>query len=212
MSEWAQMLSDFMVNPNQDNASYSGNTMNYCLSAAIGGKDFSQGKAAPAGTTWWGAACGPTDGDTGIDSDAAWSKVYKADGPQPIMQDDGSEKETQIVEFNTVLSSITHDLDKSGPLPLGIWIGGVKHSMIRKEIEAGQNNELNFVSIIAARKGEAGHVIICTDADAKEKCCIVTAEFDKPKGCPSSMAKTVALDFAKWLKESGTDKSDAITG
>lgn len=209
MSEWAQMLSDFMVNPKEENASYSGNTMNYCLSAAIGGKDFSQGKSVPAGTTWWGAACCPKDGDTGIDTDAAWALVYKADGPQSIMQDDGSEKEEQVCEYQTVLGAITHDLSK-GPLPLGVWIGGLKHSITRKEIETGQNNEFSFMSVVAVRKGEKGHVIVCTDAEAQEKCCIVTAEFDKPSGCPSSMAKTVALDFAKWLKESGTDKSDAI--
>lgn len=209
MSEWAQMLSDFMANPKEENATYSNNSMNYCLSAALGCKDFSLGKTVPAGTTFWGAAACPTDADAGVDSDLAWSRVFKADGPQKIMQDDGSEKDVNICEYQTIVDAITHDLS-TGPMPNGVWIGGLKHSVTKKEAETGQNNEYNFLSVLCMRRGEKGHWIICTDADKKGKCCIVTAEFDKGGGCTAPMAKIVALDFAKWLHESGTDSSDAI--
>lgn len=208
-SEWAQMLADFMVNPKEENASYANEQMNYCLSAAIGGKDFARGKAVPAGTTWWGAACQPKDGDAGVDSDAAWAKVHKADSPQKIMQEDGSEMDVQICEFQTVIDALTHDL-KSGPLANGVWIGGVKHRITQKGIETGSNNEFKFTVMLCMRPGEKGHYVICTDADHAGKACIVTAEFDKPAGVPPSMARIVAMDFAKWLTESGTDKSDFI--
>ena len=61
-----------------------------------------------------------------------------------------------------------------------------------------------------AVKGEKGHIVICTDGDLAGKACIVTAEYDKSAGCPAGMAIVVATEFAKWLKESGTDQSDSI--
>lgn len=210
MSEWAQYLSDFMVNPTDENASYANNAKNYAISAAIGGKDFSLGTTVPAGTTWWGAACCANGGDTGVDTDAAWGKVYKADGNQPIMQDDGTEVPTHICEYQTIVNAVGHDLRAKGPLKNGVWIGGNKHTIAQKEVETGNNNEYNFTSVLCMRKGEKGHWIICTDGDQKGKSCIVTAEFDKAAGCTSGMAKVVALDFAKWLSESGTDKNDSI--
>lgn len=77
-------------------------------------------------------------------------------------------------------------------------------------MEANMENEYSFISVLLMRKEEKGHVVICTDSSLAGKCCIVTAEFDKPEGCPPGMAKIVALDFAKWLYESGTDKNDSI--
>jgi len=210
MSEWAQYLSDFMCNPTDENASYANNSKNYSLSAAIGGKDWSLGATVPAGTTWWGAACGAANGDTGVDTDAAWAKVYNADGPQNILQDDGSEKAEHILEYQTVCNAIGHDLKAKGPLPNGVWIGGQKHSIAQREVETGSNNEYSFISVLCMRKGEKGHWIICTDSSMKGKSCIVIAEFDNPAGCTAAMAKVVALDFAKWLYESGTDKADTI--
>lgn len=211
MSEWAQYLSDFMCNPTDENASYNGDKKNYATSAAIGGKDWSLGGTVPAGTTWWGCSCVAEGGDTGVDTDAAWAKNYKADGDQPIMQEDGSEKPTHIMEYQTILNSIGHDLAAKGPLPGGVWIGGEKHTITRIEAETGNNNEYNFIAVLCARKGDKGHWIICTDAAKKGRCCLVAAGFDKNAGCPASMAKIVALDFAKWLFESGTDKADSIT-
>jgi len=210
MSEWAQYLSDFMCNPTDENASYANNAKNYAVSAAIGGKDFTLGKTVPAGTTWWGASCGAEGADTGVDSDPAWAKTFKADGDQNIMQEDGTEKPIHIVEYQTVVDAVMHDLRKDGPLPTGVWIGGNKHSIAQKEVETGNNNEYSFIAVLCMRKGEKGHWIICTDSTLKGKCCIVTAEFDKQGGCTPAMAKVVALDFAKWLSESGTDKNDSI--
>lgn len=210
MSEWAQYLSDFMVNPTDDNASYAGNSKNYCLSAAVGGKDWSKGATVPAGMTWWGAACVADDGDTGVDTDKAWARVYNADCNQKMLQDDDTEKDVWINEYQTIVAALQHDLT-SGPLATGVWIGGLKHRLTQKEKESGNNNEYNFVSLLCMRPGEKGHFIICTDGDLNSKSCIVTAEFDKAVGVPPGMAKTVALDFAKWLSESGTDKNDSIT-
>lgn len=211
MSQWAQLLMDYMVSPSEENATYANNSMNYCLSAAIGGKDFSMSQKVPEGTTWWGASCQPSaDGsDTGVDSETAWSHVYAVDAEQPIMQDDGSEKPVWISEFQTIVDAFLHDLTK-GPLPNGVWIAGEKHTVARKAYETGQNNEFNFVWINAAKKGEKGHMIVATDGELKGRACIVTAEYDKAAGCPSGMALGVAVEFAKWLKESGTDQSDSI--
>jgi len=210
MSEWAQYLSDFMCNPTEDNASYSGNNKNYSLSAGVGGKDWSKGATVPAGMTWWGAACVAEGGDTGVDTDKAWGKVHKADGNQPVLQEDDTEKDVWICEYQTLVTAFHHDLAK-GPLPTKVYIGGEKHSVARKMVETGNNNEYNFLSVVCMRPGEKGHVAVCTDADLKGRSCIVVAEFDKAAGCTAAMAKTVALDFAKWLNESGTDKNDSIT-
>lgn len=210
MSEWAQYLSDFMVNPTDENASYAGNAKNYCLSAGVGGKDWSKGATVPAGMTWWGAACTAEGADTGVDTDAAWAKVYKVDGNQKILQDDDTEKDVWINEYQAIVTALQHDL-KSGPLPNGVFIGGVKHRLTQKGKETGNNNEYNFLAMLCMRPGDAGFQVICTDGELKEKSCIVIAEFDRNKGCPAGMAKTVALDFAKWLSESGTDKNDSIT-
>ncbi|CAD7949506.1 unnamed protein product [Amoebophrya sp. A25] len=209
MSQWAQLLMDYMVNPSEENATYANNSINYCLSAAIGGKDFSMAQQVPAGTTWWGASCRPSDADAGVDTDVAWSHVYGEDGEKMIMQDDMSEKGIWICEFQTIVDALLHDLAK-GPLPNGVWIAGKKHTVTKKGFETGQNNEYNFIWMNAATKGEKGHMVVATDGDLKGRACIVTAEYDKGAGCPQSMAMGVALEFAKWLKESGTDQSDSI--
>lgn len=208
MSEWETMLMDFMVDPKDDNATWAGNNKNWAVSAALGGWDFSKGTQAPGGTTFWGCSTTKDDasGDTGVGTDAAWAKCYKVDGGQKIAQDDGSEKEVQICEFNTILGAITHDM-KSGPLENGVWIGGNKHTITRKDVETGQNNEFSFTIVNCLRKGEKGFIIVCTDSTCKGKACIVLAEFEKNNGCTAAMATTVAIDFAKWLKESGTDAS-----
>lgn len=210
MSEWAQYLSDFMANPTDENATYSDKFKNYSLSAAVGGKDWSKGAKVPDNMTWWGAACCATDSDAGVDSDAAWARVYKPDGNQKILQDDDTEQDVWINEYQTIVSGLSHDLTK-GPLANGVWIGGNKHRIVQKTTETGNNSEYNFVCMLAGRPGEKGHMVVCTDADMKGKSCIVTAEFDKSGGVPPGMAKTVALDFAKWLHESGTDQNDSIT-
>lgn len=209
MSEWATLLNSYMVNPSEENASYANNTMNYCLSAAIGGKHFGMAQQVPAGTTWWGAACRPIDGDTGIDTDTAWAHVYAPDAEQKILQDDMTEKGVWICEFQTIVDALSHDLAK-GPLPNGVWIAGKKYQLTKKFQETGANNEYNFLCMNVAVKGEKGHIVICTDGDLSGKACIVTAEYDKSAGCPAGMAIVVATEFAKWLKESGTDQSDSI--
>lgn len=208
---WAQHLSDFMVNPTDDYASYANNSKNFCMAATVGAKDWSLGQTVPAGTTFWGVACLAEDGDTGVDTDKAWARCYVADGNQPIMQEDGTEKPVHICEYQTICSALCHDLKAKGPLPNGVWIGGQKHSIAQTAIETGNNNEYSFLSLLCMRKGEKGHWVICTDSELKGKSCIVTAEFDKAAGATAGMAKIVALDFAKWLNEEGTDKSDAIT-
>lgn len=205
MSEWETMLADFMCVPKDENATWNGDNKNWAKSAALGGWDFSGGKVAAAGTTFWG--CTTVDGEAASPgSDKAWAACYNADGPQKILQDDGSEKEVQIVEFNTVLAAVTHDLT-TGPLPNGVWIGGEKHAINKKEIETGQNQEYSFTCVLCMRKGEKGFWIICTDSEATGKACILLSEFDKSAGCTAAMSKIVALEFAKWLKESGTDKN-----
>lgn len=199
---------DFMVNPKEENATWAGNNKNWAMSAALGGFDFSAGKTAGAGTTFWGCTTYPKEdgSDTGIGTDAAWAKCYAVDQDRQIAQDDGSEKAVHIVEFNTIIGAIVHDL-KSGPLPNGVWIGGEKHAVTKKEIETGQNNEYSFTSVLCMRRGEKGFWIICTDSSHSGKACVLVSEFDKNAGCTAAMAKIVALDFAKWLKESGTDKN-----
>ncbi|CAD7946571.1 unnamed protein product [Amoebophrya sp. A120] len=202
MSEWATLLSSYMVDPSEENASYANNSMNYCLSAAIGGKHFGMAQQVPAGTTWWGASCRPADGDTGIDTDAAWAHVYAADAEQKIMQDDMTEKGVWICEFQTIVDAFLHDL-KKGPLANGVWIAGKKHTIARKQVETGANNEYNFIFMVAAQKGEKGHIVMSTDADFKGKACIITAEFDKSLGCTSGIG-TVFTYFCVILCSLGT--------
>lgn len=198
MAEWAQMVKDYMVFPGES-------APNYCKAAYIGAWDFSQGTAVPAGTVPWACATQPSDTDTGLDTDTAWAAMHAADQDRQIMQDDGSEKAVPINEFRTIVEACKHDLKKNGPFPNGIWIGGVKHSMTNKLIETIEGGSVLIVDAVA--KGEKGCQIVCTDADAAGKACILVAQWDKAKGYAAGMARAVAVEFAKWLKEQGTDKS-----
>ena len=80
-------------------------------------------------------------------------------------------------------------------------------SCFSKKSHTGQNNEYAFSSVLCMRKGEKGFWIICTDSSHTGKGCVLLAEFDKNAGCTPASSKIVALDFAKWLVESGTDKN-----
>lgn len=197
MAEWSQMVMDYMVYPKE--------STQYCKAAYVTGWDFSQGTDVPAGTMPWACASQPSeDGtETGLDTDAAWTAMHAADQDRMIMQDDGSEVATNIVELKTVVSACKHNLKANGPLAGGIWIGGVKHSMTHSVVDT----DGGVLIVDAVAKGEKGCQIVCTDPECKGKACIIVAQWDKGANYTAAMARTVAVDFAKWLKEQGTDKS-----
>lgn len=197
---WAQQCMDYMVYPGEA-------ATNYSKCALVGAWDYSTGTDVPAGTVPWGCACqASADGaDNGVDSDAAWAACYAADQERPQMQEDGSEIQVNVIEFSTIVKSCAHDLKAKGSFPGGIWIGGLKHQMTQTTIEPVDN--MNFVCVQASAPGEKGFMIVCTDEKCAGKACIIAAGFDKAGGYTAGMAKSVALDFAKWLVEQGTDKS-----
>ncbi|CAD7925120.1 unnamed protein product [Amoebophrya sp. A25] len=218
VSPWSEVCYYSMVEPDEATATWTGNAKNVCMCAAIGGKDFSMGLTAPpsAEAGWWGCAgitqdqrqAGAGEAE-GIQTDAAWEMVWSEDQNRDIMQDDGSEVPTPICEFQTVLSALAHDNSK-GPLPNGVWIGGVKHTVTRKEKEEGPEKDLNFMLMNAARKGKKGFAIICTDYDLAGKAGIVIAGYSENENVPFSMAAAVALEAAKWMTYDGLDKSEGI--
>lgn len=195
---WAQQCMDYMVFPGAE-------ATNYCKCALLGAWDFSTGTDVPAGTVPWGCATQPSEdgSDTGVDTDSAWGACYAADQERDQMQEDGSTKKVMVIEFSTLVKSVAHDLRASGPLPGGIWIAGAKHQMTQRSVDT----DTNFMTVQANAPGEKGFQIVCTDDKLAGKACIIAAGFDKNAGYTPGMAKIVALDMAKWLKEQGTDSS-----
>lgn len=189
MTAWETNLHQYMIETEKD----------YCLSAAIGGYDFANRGVVEPGLTWWGAAS-----TAGPGSEEAWAAQFAEDQERPILQEDGSEKQVHICEFETVVQGALCDLKADGPPKNGVWIGGNKHSIVRKEINSSE--EQNFLVITTARKGETGYVIVCTDPEVKGKSVILTAEYDKQRGCQAPMATGVALSFAKWCKDNNVDE------
>jgi|ERR1712194_348105 len=146
----------------------------------------------------------------GIGSDAAWKVCYKEDGPQPILQEDGvTEKNEHIVEFQTILQAISCNavIEAKEKCPNKVWIGGKKCTFIASEIDTGTNSEFSFKKLTLSGKNEKGWIVVFTDGGLTGKGCVLIAGYDKQNKCPPSYAGAVAIDFAKWLKDSGTDQS-----
>ncbi|CAD7928828.1 unnamed protein product [Amoebophrya sp. A120] len=211
MSSWAEILLQNMVEPDDSIASWTGNFKNCVTCAAIGAKDFSLGTKVEGGkhSGFWGAACTTAEGDLGVDTELAWSKVWAEDQDREIMQDDGSEVPVKIVEYQTILNAITHDLAK-GPLPNGLWIGSNKHTIPSKQQEEGDNKEINYLVMNAARKGKQGFAIVVSDYHLAGKALLVVGGYSENDGVPFSMAVRVCIDMCKWAQSEGMDQSPEI--
>jgi hypothetical protein len=92
-------------------------------------------------------------------------------------------------------------------MPNGVWIGGLKHSVVNREVETGANGEISFLVLVTARRGERGHISVASDSKGEKKSVIIVAGYEKSAGCTSAMARSVAVDFCKWCVEQGVDQS-----
>jgi len=169
MGQWDEYLDEYLVTPG------------HAFGAAIGNLSDMQFFAAS-----------PSAGDAG------WGLVFADPQNRPIMQDDGTEKDTMITESDTLKDAIERDMKTQGPSPTGLWIGGLKYKVVQRDeaFEAtGSKGEHKFLTISAARPGKKGAHIVCTEK------AVIVGLYDDEKNQPSGNCKSACIDFAVWCKE-----------
>lgn len=136
-------------------------------------------------------AAAPVAGEEG------WKLMYAEEQDRPIMQDDGNEKPTKINEAATLLDAIGRDMGKDGPSPTGLWIGGNKHKVTKKETVEVGDAKTPCVWLNAARGDGKGAQVICTDKS------VIIATFDEKAGITAGNLTGPLQSFADYMISQG---------
>merc|ERR1739845_8841 len=126
-------------------------------------------------------AAAPTAGEAG------WAMIYKDNHDEDIMQEDGSTKKESINEA----ASLKKLIDSNSPPSSGLWLGGIKYTIVRKETEFDMAEiKVKVFTGGAPKKG----ITICTT-----KSQVVVGFFDEDKGQNKENCRKKTLDFAEYL-------------
>lgn len=108
-----------------------------------------------------------------------------------MVQEDGTDK---LVEVNEpeIIKFVADNLRA----PIGLWIGGLKFTVVRSE-DACEQGDFTFKTVLCVRPGGGCHVVVTA------KGLIILAIFQQSQGQSSNEAKTAALKFGEYLSENG---------
>jgi len=178
MGEWDTYLDTYLTNETLED----GNTRGAFAAALANVSDYQFYAASPS------------------EGDAGWAKVYADPQNRQIMQEDGTEKPVMITESETLKDAITRDMKKDGPSPTGLWLGGVKYKVVRRD-EAETVGDGTVVSVLATRPNNKGVHIICTEKTVI--CALYDEKGDEGGASTAGTCKQRALDFAAYMKGEG---------
>merc|ERR1712083_1194096 len=128
-------------------------------------------------------------GAAAMDGVEKWGAVIKeGDYEADLKVDDDTTNKVSVDETNLLWEII--DKGVKGSYPSGIWLAGVKHTLVREqELEVeGQNVKMCMLS-----RPKGGCVIACS------KDSIVMAFFDEDKGQKNGNATNACLKFVGYL-------------
>merc|ERR1711972_445754 len=120
-------------------------------------------------------------------AEAGWGLIYKEDHDEDIMQEDGSTKKEKVNEG----ASLKKLIDSNSPPASGLWLGGGKYTIVRKELDfdVGEHKAKVFTGG-APKKG----ITICTTTSQ-----VVVGFFDEDKGQNKENCRKVTIGFAEYL-------------
>jgi len=134
-------------------------------------------------------AAAPVEGDEG------WTKLYKEDHEEKIMQQDETELAVKINEATTLKEAVETDLKTSGPSKNGLWLGGEKFKVIQRQDDF-ESKDAKFIWVLATRPKKGVHIIAT-------KASILVCMYDEEKGQQSGNCKNAAVAMADYLVTEG---------